>query len=1152
MRKLFLTAVTIFLCGIAFSQIYVPITPTTYGEKANRIKVLKAFHPPEKSILETNTDDTTAQIFYYKADSSFWGWSQSKGFFKLSGGAGTGGADSTFFDGNILCGYTAGVPTCVDFRLLIATMGLNYNGKWVIGYNLYHNPIDSFDLHRVDLFAKWPIRITDTLTGEKLASISQGFLDSLSGGGGSQTMQQVFGVEHNRSILTDDDTLDLVANNLNIAGTSGNYVAILNNGTNSGGFAVNANLWSVGTQSLTGDGKGESINGNKDSIRIVSQSGISDQMNLVLKADSFSIHSANLRILKIDRETGQFLMPPYNGTDFSFFDGSAVTGAGWDADGHLVQTDAIHQGVLNVFGEWVDNTDPLNPVINISGDHTMGADGAIHTASHNLEVTNDQVSSLLSINSIPGSERSYIGARSSGPDGQNSFITAYSNPTDGYRAIVHAEDDVHAVSLIANAANQTVTIGGAKLILSTVPDGSADTYILTHNISTNTVGKVLASSVYFPLSGGSITGTGGLGYIGLIPQSSPPSTPVSGVRLYARSTGGFSWIGTNGFTRTLLGTNLTADHAWQFQNKDYTIADSADAQWIRNGSVLKAKNNSDTVTVGTIPNNLDSTGADSEAASNLRIGGRVTVYSQGDQLTLTDTSQYVIGSGQKLAGTIQLNSRLPRGAFGNACAWRWYIADTTSTGINLQGRMVGTSHQADGGNGFPIQFLGKQIMFGNGTTSTAFSTAYATVNGNNKGTANADPFLIRDVANAYIYQRTFSLTGHTAFGTGTDNTVGRVQVHGKLTIDTLANGSTSDSVLVVVNSEIKKVSQASIASGVTFSTGLTNTSGTITDNLATGISGGQSVIGSTSTNSGLTIKSTTGVGATGADIILVSGTNGATELARFLNDGTVGIGTSTVTSSFLHVKKNQNSNTTIRVENGTANSAAQADFRAYNSGGDFFSAGIYSSSTSTYGAFTARTAINYTSSPSGLALMADNATGNIRFATGGNAEKWRISSSGLLSNTAADGTAYLTLKAPTPTASTGQIKLTPGLIQTVAVDGSLNYDTTGGLHNLVFDVLSTGVAVAHYTIAKTLTSTATLDFGSTTAGTATDLTITVTGAALGDVCEIGVPDGSTLADGSFSSWVSASNTVKIRFTNNSLTLALDPASGTFRATVIKY
>lgn len=95
--------------------------------------------------------------------------------------------------------------------------------------------------------------------------------------------------------------------------------------------------------------------------------------------------------------------------------------------------------------------------------------------------------------------------------------------------------------------------------------------------------------------------------------------------------------------------------------------------------------------------------------------------------------------------------------------------------------------------------------------------------------------------------------------------------------------------------------------------------------------------------------------------------------------------------------------------------------------------------------------------------------------------------------------------------------------------------------------LSGGTAVT-----KILSATATLDFGSTVAGASTDLTITVTGAAVGDSVAIGAPNASVPAGGVFFGWVSATNTVTVRYANNSLLTTYDPASGTFRATVTQF
>jgi hypothetical protein len=81
-----------------------------------------------------------------------------------------------------------------------------------------------------------------------------------------------------------------------------------------------------------------------------------------------------------------------------------------------------------------------------------------------------------------------------------------------------------------------------------------------------------------------------------------------------------------------------------------------------------------------------------------------------------------------------------------------------------------------------------------------------------------------------------------------------------------------------------------------------------------------------------------------------------------------------------------------------------------------------------------------------------------------------------------------------------------------------------------------------------LAASAVLDFPSTTAGGTQDLTITVTGAVDGDPVAIGVPNACATT-GTFFGWVSASNTVTIRFFNNSGG-SVNPTSGTFKVKVI--
>ena len=164
---------------------------------------------------------------------------------------------------------------------------------------------------------------------------------------------------------------------------------------------------------------------------------------------------------------------------------------------------------------------------------------------------------------------------------------------------------------------------------------------------------------------------------------------------------------------------------------------------------------------------------------------------------------------------------------------------------------------------------------------------------------------------------------------------------------------------------------------------------------------------------------------------------------------------------------------------------------------------------------------------------------------------WRTSSGTVLVAITKDGrlgirtsapTAFLQLKAGTATANTAPLKLTSGTNLTTPEAGAVEYDGT--------NYFATSGTV-RYTLAKTLTSTATLDFASTAANTSSTLTIAVTGATDGDVVSVGVPNASNSANSDFTAYVSAADTVTVKFVNSS-TAAIDPASGTFQVAVLRY
>ncbi len=96
---------------------------------------------------------------------------------------------------------------------------------------------------------------------------------------------------------------------------------------------------------------------------------------------------------------------------------------------------------------------------------------------------------------------------------------------------------------------------------------------------------------------------------------------------------------------------------------------------------------------------------------------------------------------------------------------------------------------------------------------------------------------------------------------------------------------------------------------------------------------------------------------------------------------------------------------------------------------------------------------------------------------------------------------------------------------------------------------ATSLNLGGATLLDILTATASLDFD--LSGVATqDLTIGVSGAALGDAVALGIQHGSVTTDTLFNAWVSSADVVTVRATRISGTP--NPASGTFRVVVLKF
>jgi hypothetical protein len=158
------------------------------------------------------------------------------------------------------------------------------------------------------------------------------------------------------------------------------------------------------------------------------------------------------------------------------------------------------------------------------------------------------------------------------------------------------------------------------------------------------------------------------------------------------------------------------------------------------------------------------------------------------------------------------------------------------------------------------------------------------------------------------------------------------------------------------------------------------------------------------------------------------------------NNTVVGI----VSSTGIAVTGSGSSGNGFYVTGTTSTSYPQV--RATNDAGSICGFTMYGSTTGAYGSINSGEASVYTNS-AGLNLTANHTTGIIKFATntdgtsGGGSEKWRIATNGNLSNTVAAGTAYITLKAGTATASTAPWKVTTGTLNTTAEAGAFEYLT---------------------------------------------------------------------------------------------------------------
>ncbi len=110
-----------------------------------------------------------------------------------------------------------------------------------------------------------------------------------------------------------------------------------------------------------------------------------------------------------------------------------------------------------------------------------------------------------------------------------------------------------------------------------------------------------------------------------------------------------------------------------------------------------------------------------------------------------------------------------------------------------------------------------------------------------------------------------------------------------------------------------------------------------------------------------------------------------------------------------------------------------------------------------------------------------------------------------------------------------------------------NYTTTTNMNAAIAAAVSAATGGV-----TSVSGSGVIDFPATAGANRSDATITVTGAAVGDAVALATPLGLIFSENTVvSAWVSAADTVTIRFSNNGNGGSINPPSATFKAVVFK-
>jgi hypothetical protein len=134
-------------------------------------------------------------------------------------------------------------------------------------------------------------------------------------------------------------------------------------------------------------------------------------------------------------------------------------------------------------------------------------------------------------------------------------------------------------TLVGRATTDTLT--NKTLTSPTINNGTASGVTITGGSIDNTpIGATTQSTAKFTSVG--VTGTGGVGYYGIVAQSANPSTPGSGFNLFANSSHYPAWKLQSGFVLTFDVSALSADRSYVYPNASTTLVGTDVTQTLTN------------------------------------------------------------------------------------------------------------------------------------------------------------------------------------------------------------------------------------------------------------------------------------------------------------------------------------------------------------------------------------------------------------------------------------------------------------------------------------------------------------------------------------------------------------------------------------------